>query len=505
MRFLPPASVLPTLLIAPVWAAEFQITPGFTLAQYYSDNVALAPAGLERSDWVTVARPSVNLNYTRANLRFSAVYTAEVLYRNSEEDVELNNQFTGGTVGSMELLPQLLFLDTNSTVSQYNTSVGGPLATSNINTTNNRATVRTTSVSPYIRYNFGGEALALVRGTYSVVDSDGSGTGRPNSGGNAINATLRSGPGYVLTGWELAYVRDKVDYDAGRDYTLQNFTATVRRLLTPVLSVSATAGYEDNDYATLTGEQPDGASWNVGLNWTPTPRTTLAGTAGRRYFGRTYSLRFNHRMRRVFVTANYSEDVTSTRAQFLVPGQVDTAGYLDTLLLSRFPDPVERRQAVEQEIARLGLPATLIVPVNFFTDQVFLHKNWNGSAGLQGPVHTFLANFYTSTREQLTPGLASGAGDFLAGSTIEQYGTSASWSWRLTPLTASVVSLSYVRNETPAAGREDNQRYLRMAVNTRLGPRTTGSLHYQHLQSESNAAAGNYTENQVTAQLLMRF
>jgi hypothetical protein len=96
----------------------------------------------------------VTLTYGGAKLKFNATYTAEMLYRSSESQFELNHQFSGGTQGSMELVPQFLFLDTASNVSQYNTSVNGPLATSNINTTGNRSTVRTTTISPYIRYNF---------------------------------------------------------------------------------------------------------------------------------------------------------------------------------------------------------------------------------------------------------------------------------------------------------------------------------------------------------------
>src|SRR5262249_36484185 len=153
------------------------------------------------------------------------------------------------------------------------------------------------------------------------------------------------------------------------------------------------------------------------------PRTNLTATAGHRYFGKTYGLDFSHRMSRTFVSAGYTEDITTTRAQFVVPGQVDTATYLDTLLLSRFPDPIERKQVVQQEIARSGLPPTLAVPVNFFTDQLFLQKSFQAAAGLQGPVHTFLANFYTTLRQQLTPGLSNAAGDFSASTSVDQYGT----------------------------------------------------------------------------------
>ena len=500
--------MLPTLLIAPAWAADLRIVPNLYVSQSYSDNVALAPAGLEQSDFVTSVRPGVSLTYGGPKLKFNASYSAEVLYHSLNSDTELRQQYSGGTIGSLELVPQFLFLDTTSSVAQYNTSVNAPLATSNINTTGNRSTVRTNSLSPYIRYNIGGEAFGVARCTYTTVSSDSSSLS--NSTGSKFDVNLASGPAYVLTGWSLNYTRDTTDYNdntAARDVTLQRFDASVRRRITPVMFLTASIGYEDNDYATITGAQPSGATWDVGFDWRPTPRTNLAATTGHRFYGRTHSLNFSHRMRRLFVGANYNESITTTRSQFLAAGQADTATVLDSLFLSRFPDPVERRQAVQQEIARSGLPSSLVVPVNFFTDQVFLQKGWAATAGLTGPVHTFVGNFFTSNREQQTPGLPAGsaaAGDFSAGTAVDQYGGSLGWSYRITGYTASAVTLTYSRSETPAIAREEALKTVRVSLNSQFGRRTSGAVSYQHAQNDSNAGF-SYTENQVSAQLYMNF
>lgn len=505
IRFLPSATVLPTLLISPVWGAEFQIVPALSVSQTYTDNVALAPAGQETSDWVTTVRPGVSLVYHGAKLNLSASYTAEILYRSGDEGINVNNQFSGGTTGSMELVPQTLFVDTNSTVSQYNNSVNGPLATSNINTTNNRSTVRTTVISPYLRHNFESEATGEVRYTYSAVSSDTSGSTFSDSGSNGINASLRSGPGYKLTGWSLNYSRQTIDYSEGQNNTFQSYSATARRLITPILSAVASVGYDNNDYRTFTGDSPSGKSWSAGINWTPTPRTNLTATTGRRYFGPSQSLNFSHRTRRTVWNAGYTEEITTTRSQFLAAGQADTATYLDALYISSIPDPVARKEAVQKQILEQGLPPTLLVPVNVFSNQVFLQKSWQAAVGLQGPIHTFMLNFYKSSRQAQSPGTPISAGAFAASSAVDQSGTGFLWTWRLTSASTSATSVGYTRSETPGTAEDNNSEYFRVALNHQFTPKLHGSVNYQRLKNDSSVATNNYTENQVAAYLQVRF
>jgi uncharacterized protein (PEP-CTERM system associated) len=504
MRFLPPASMLPTLLIAPAWAADFQVTPTFSLNQTYTDNVALAPTGQERSEWVTTVRPGVQFNYNGANLRFYAGYNAEVLYRWNDQDFQLYNNFTGGTRGSMEIMPQLLFLDTQSYVTQVSTSTFGAQPLSNVNVTDNRSTVRTTVVSPFARYSFGGgEVNAEARYTYSLVDSSEDVGRGVNGGANRFNASLASGSAYKATTWNVAYSWEKIAYDQARDTTLESIRASGKRLITPVLGVVATIGYEDNNYIAQQGT-PSGSIWSTGIEWTPTDRTKLNASFGHRFYGRTYGLDFSHRTRLTVWNASYGESVTSTRQQLLVPTQADTASYLDTLFLSRIPDPVARAEAVRQEIARLGLPSTLIVPVNFFTNQFFVEKAFRAAVGLQGIRHTVFANFFNTRRDAESIALPGAAGDFAGSNEVRQTGAGLVWTWRVTPLTTSSVSLGYTRSETPATGREDNTQYLSVRLTQPIGPRTSGSLAYQRQHADSNAGTG-YTENQIIANLQVRF
>ena len=94
----------------------------------------------------------------------------------------------------------------------------------------------------------------------------------------------------------------------------------------------------------------------------------------------------------------YAEDVTTSREQFFVPATQSTAGALDQMFLSQYPDPVARQKAVQEFIARMGLPPSLGAPINFFSDQLFLQKRWLASVGLQGVRNTLVATAFWELR-----------------------------------------------------------------------------------------------------------
>ena len=49
-----------------------------------------------------------------------------------------------------------------------------------------------------------------------------------------------------------------------------------------------------------------------------------------------------------------------------IPAGTTVTQFLDAAFTTRIPDPAERALAVEQFLARTGLPPTLASPVNFY-------------------------------------------------------------------------------------------------------------------------------------------
>ena len=293
----------------------------------------------------------------------------------------------------------------------------------------------------------------MARFTYSTVSTSQAACDRhrqPAIGKSPVDrrqsgADERPGVQAAIRG-DVAYARAQTGYSGLQDTTSEIFSAGGRRLITPTLALLANVGYETNNLTIATtpgnGTSLSGTFWSTGLEWTPTPRTHLAATIGKRPFGNTHTLDFSHRTRLTTWSAGYSEDITTTHAQALVPSSVSTAGYLDTLFLSSVPDPAARQLAVKDFIAQNGLPPSLTVPLNFLTTQTFLVKSWQASVGIQGVRNTVLTNVFTQTSE-LTAGLpASVAGDFGSSSTVKQTGASALWNWRFATQNASNLGVS---------------------------------------------------------------
>jgi uncharacterized protein (PEP-CTERM system associated) len=335
------------------------------------------------------------------------------------------------------------------------------------------------------------------------LNSDGA-TALPDNKADRVDVKLASGPTYKLLTWDIAYQRETIKYDTQLESLSEVVTGNARRLITPNLGLLAQAGHERYESG-IPGSLSEGSRWSAGLEWTPSPRTRLAATAGKRLDDNTYSLDFRHRTRLTAWSAGYSEDVTSARSQFFVPATANTAGTLDQLFLSQFPDPAARQRAVDEFIARTGLPTSLGAPVNFFSDQLFLAKKWQGSAALLGARNTLVVRGFSEKRDVLFGGVVPGFGDFAASSSIRQSGASVAWNWRMTARDNWNLDAGRTRNEFLDGSRVDDLTYARLGLTRQFQPRISGSLSYRRQKNDSTQPAFSYTENAGIATLQMRF
>ena len=482
------------------WAAKWDIVPTLSVAESYTDNIALSADALKESDWITQATPGIRIDATGPRLRFNVNYAPEIVYyARSRDDIEVFNR--GTAFGTAELARQLLFIDAGAVVNQYDVSPRGPLTTSNINITGNRATVANYSASPYLRSAAGSQVQAEARYTYTLAKSDDT-PELVDSVGNRIGLRLASGQAYKVFTWGLAYDRENIEYTGtqqDQDTKIEVSSATVRRMLTYTVALTAQGGY---DYYKRGAVVPasEGWAWNVGMDWTPSPRTRLAGSVGERFYGDYYSLEFTHRTRLTTWSAGYTQNVTTTRSQFFIPSTTSTAAYLDTLFSGQIPDPVARQKAVEDFIARTGLPPSLASPVNFFTTQLFVTKKWQASVGLLGVRNVVMANVFNEDRDGL-------AGDLVlpnSPNATKQTGTSLAWNWRVTPKNTVNTSGAYVRVETPFLGQVDRYTYAGLSLTRQFQPKLTGALGYRRQQNDPELGSG-YTENVGYASIHMRF
>lgn len=484
-------------------AEKWDIVPTLTIAETYTDNVFLAEESAKREDWVTQVIPGISIAGSGPRLRLNLTYTPEFLYY-AEGTRESDVFHRGNAVATAELAEKLLFVEGGARIDQYNISLLGPLTTGNVNVNENRTTASTAYVTPYLQRDFGSDFRGEARYTVSAFKSDDPIVLADNDA-NRIDLRLRSGPALKVFTWDLAYKREAIDYETRQETLTEVLTADARRLIAATFGLLGQVGYEKYDSG-IPGALVEDSRWSAGFEWTPTPRTRLVATAGQRFFGDTYGLDFRHRTRLTSWTASYSEDVETARAQFFVPATGSTASSIDQLFVTQFPDPATRQKAVDEFIARTGLPPNLGAPVNFFTDQLYLVKRGRASAALTGVRHTLIANAFTETRELVFAGLVQpGIGDFAASNTIRQVGASLTWNWRVTARNAWNMSAGLIRREFLDIDRLDDLAVFRMGLTRQFQPHVSGSLTYRMQDNESNQGGLSYTENAVTASLQMTF
>jgi len=484
----------------PAWPAKWDIVPTLSLEETYTDNLTLAPSGSERSDWVTQVIPEILITGAGTGLRFDLRYAPEITYyARGEADDKIYQR--GQAFGRAELIDKLFFFDAGASVNQYNISVADSVATSNVNVTGNRATVGTFFASPYLLHDFGTIARAEARYVYSWTDSNDP-TSSQDSTADSINLRLASGSAYRVLSGDLSYRKATVDYDSQPDFDSEITLANVRRLITPAVGLLGQVGYEDYKNGT---QEADGSRWAVGFDWTPSPRTSLAATAGDRFFGGAYYADFRHRTRIANWSASYIQDVTTTRTEFFSPAIGSTSGYLNQLYSSRITDETARQTAVDSIMSQRGLSPNIGAPVNFFSAQPFLQKRLQVSAAGQGVRNIIVGNIFTESR-RVVPGFAQpGTGDLSVSSKIDQIGTSVLWNLEVSARDSWNLGAEFTRNKFSDTDRTDDRTTVGLGFIRKFQQRTFGSLIYRLRNNDSNQVGSSYTENSVEARLTLSF
>lgn len=490
---------------APAEAADWKITPGIAVRETFSDNANLAPEGAEQSDFITELAPTLAVRGHGSRVQVSADYTMRH-FRYARTDRASSTHHLLRAAGSGELIEDLFFVDAGASSTVQPISPFGSQRIDRGDVTGNQADVRTFSLSPYLRHRIGRIATVETRYTRDAVHAgDG---GLSDSTADHIHLGIESGDRSRVLQWKLALDGQKIDYETAADVDSKAASASLRYLLTPRFALTASGGYEDNNYPSI-GPRPKGRSWSVGFGWTPSERTNLATSAGRRFFGNTYSLSVRHRTALVAWDLGYQEDVTTTRSQFLVPSAQSTVAFLDSLWASSIPDPLARNEVVQRFIRESDLPATLTVPVNSFSNRVFLDKSAYASVALKGVRNTVVARLSRSERQPLSAPAADfgivAVGGALTGEATRQHGASILWTLNLTSRTALTAGASYNRARSLVSSREDENAGLRIGLSRQLTPKARASVELRRNDRRSTVALEGYRENAIAAMVQMSF
>ncbi len=484
-------------------AADWRVTPTLKLGQIYTDNVRLAPSGMEESDFITSVSPGINITSNGRGLKLNANYDYQALYYANSN--EFNGYHHLDAAAKVTLAEDLLFFDGKASIGRQPISVLGTQTSNNYNLANNQTTVKTLTASPYLRHDFNGGATTELRYTHQSLKT---GEEALSSGTtDSLRWNLNSGPSYRSLAWGLNAQSQK--NRMSRTDTVNTSTAggNLRYMITPQLYLTATAGYDKYDYIVAPGQSdPSGKYYSGGFSWSPTNRTNISASAGKKFYGDTYSLNASVRSRATLLRLSYDESITTTQSQFALNSADSTSLYLNDLFRAAIPDDAKRQIAVDQFILSNGLPATLSQSVNYLTNQFFLQKSLRASVAITGARNTLLFTaFNTKQNQQSVESSGALPNSFSTARNVDQQGLNATWSLRVTPLTTTTVSANFTKSKQNSGNDESQFRIYRAALTTRIQPKIDGILELRHSEQDSVGFGNSYQETAVSTFVSMRF
>ena len=502
-----PVAILALLFVRPC-GAEVKVTPSVQLSETYSSNPGLQSDAAAHGQFISELSPSLSMvargPRVQGNLSLSEHLFA---YSGSQAGATQRSQFQLQGSAKARLVGDLLFADAAAMIGQQAISAFGAPASTNGYSSANRARISTWSVSPYLVHRFGRSASGELRYSHDAVRSGATGFG--DSVGDRVSLALASGNENAgRFGWGINASRQDVETNqVNRVKTReQTASATVSLRANERLRANFTGGYDSYDF-TAAGTPTKGASYSVGATWNPSSRTSVDASAGRRYYGNSYMLNASHRSRRTVFVATYSDGITNTRSQLLIPKFIDTVSVLDRLFIADIPDPVARRQAVDAYIRANGLsPTQPDGSYNYLSNRFLLQKQALLSAAFNTSRTTAVLSVNSVRRTALTPATVDSV--LLGNSQIglnddtRQAGANAALNYRISSRSGVNLTVSRSRVESLSTGIRNNITQASLGMSTQLQRRLKAAIDVRRSQGNAGGiGAPTYHENAITASL----
>lgn len=481
-------------------AENWRVVPKIAVNETLTNNVGLTSQNA-RSDLVTDIAPGISIDGkgARASLRLDYTLTQHLYARDSSFN---NRQNSLVAVGALEAIEDWLFVDATGTISQQYISPLGAVSPSTANVNTNQTETAYYSLSPYIRGRLFSTMDYLLRYRGATTNSDG-------SAGAASDQTTREWTGRIAGSTRWDFLRWSVDasdlhtdYQSGRDTQSKRYGVTLAYRWTPQVQFSATAGRESSDYVTLQKEWHTTSGY--GVEWTPTPRTRLAASKNKRFFGNGYDVAFSHRMARALLTYGAGRDVSFQPPGVTNTGQGSNYDALYAIVAASNPGmaPDAIKVLVTQALQARGLPADGTVVNGYLNSSPTVQTRQGASLALLGIRNTVTVTWTDSKHRALAAGSAAPNVASLSNET-HQRGFGLGWGHQLTGLSSLSMQLSQQRSSTVAAGSpETKTESAHLVFTTRLGAKTGATLGVRRVISSGIAG---YTESALTGALTHSF
>ncbi|HDL90099.1 MAG TPA: TIGR03016 family PEP-CTERM system-associated outer membrane protein [Thermodesulforhabdus norvegica] len=477
-------------------AGEYNIYPRLSLKESYSDNINLDSSS-EESAFVTEIIPGVSVKGVGGRFKVDLDYQLQQVFRSAgDEDNSTYHQLQADA--TTELTENFFFLDADATVGQTSIVSTGTQSADNISGSRNRQTFWTAGFSPYLTPHMNGYMDGEIRYKYDVVRSDGGVASDSEVHQQIID--LRSGHRLSQVTWSLDYsnVEEKRDSNRSNDTQYRSTNGEVRLRINSDFSTFIQAGNYRSDFRGDTGpnsDNNDGSYTTVGASWEPNAKVRIEGGVGKNNSFVTVDL--TPSVMTSWLTTLRDSDVGTNTGKTWRTAFTHRAKNLD-LGAVYFEDTTTYQQSLlEQD----GLPTGTPQFTPTARDEVFTRKRGELSFTGATAKSTFNLGTYTEKRSyQVT------------GQNEDVFGWDASWNWRLTSKTNSVLRFSWQKTDSdnllPTVQRAKTESTFTSAslrLNRRMTEDVNGNLELLRAEQDSDGLAGNYVENRITAGITIEF
>lgn len=276
-------------------AADWRVMPSITVTETYTDNVDL-DAAVSQSDIVTQVSPQIAITGVGARLNAALFYAPNYFfYPGSDDDKhELRHDLQASL--SSELIREAFFVDASAAITQRFLDRRQAISSVSASRTNNRGTIQSYQISPYMVHRFGSLATAQLKYNLGYVRQSGdpeqttANTFFGDTLSHLGSFTLSSGRQFSKLNWTLSAVYQTQNRENSNDYETTTLRADFSYQLTNIFTLLGSVGYQDRDTNSSSFADFSGFIWDAGFRLVPGPRTSLSFRYGNQYNGETFSL-----------------------------------------------------------------------------------------------------------------------------------------------------------------------------------------------------------------------
>ncbi|MBW4049236.1 MAG: TIGR03016 family PEP-CTERM system-associated outer membrane protein [Proteobacteria bacterium] len=480
------------------------ISPSLAVLATETSNANFGTGLTTRSDTILQVVPRVVLISDHARWRVRGDFSLNGLYY--ARGTQINQVLPRGYLAlNSEIVDRLFYFDARV---QSQQNVINPYVGQAGNATSNQYTSTQYRISPYVDRLINPNLRFIARSddTWTKVNNVPSGTSI--FGGRYLVQTAGLDQRPLPWGYTLLARQEDASYD-GLPYASLKDTAVRaigNRAISNQLTLGLIAGYEKVQAFLAEENKP---IYGVRGGWRPNAYGQVEGTLEHRYFGMGWNLqatggtaisRFNLSWTRG--PSTYLAGLATNAA----PG-TNITGLVDGLLLSQYPNPVQRAQAVQALLNGSGLPSGLAIGSNFYTSSATLQNNLTATALLLRERNSYALSIYrTKTEDLFLPGQSLLQAIQTLSSDNTQTGVAFNFGRRLSPIDNLNITVLRANNSGFGIneGRSARQTSFIAQFDHQFSPRTMGlvGLRRQFLKSTT---VGNSSESAVFAGLVHRF